>query len=313
MSTSPDRGDLGREQLLAEARSRAAELALLNHINRALTSTLDYGKVLLQILSEVNGILGVEAASVSLVDEERGELVFEYAVGKGADAVRGMRMPLSQGILGWVVTHGEPAFVPRVADDPRFYHHVDEESGLATRSILCAPLRIGERVIGAIEALNKLEGQFQENELRLLVGVADQAAVAIENSRLYRKLERQSAELEERNRELLETQDRLVRSERLAALGQMGLAIRHEINNPLAAILARIDLMMDEHPTMPQDLRHDLQVIEEMSERIRGIVARLDHLDDRTTGYLGDLKMIDLADTGDDVEATAPKGPTQGI
>ena len=295
MSTATDRDN---KDLLAQARSRATELALLNRINRALTSTLDYGRVLLLILSEVNGILGVEAASVSLVDEEKGDLVFEYAVGKGADAVRGMHMPLQQGVLGWVVTHGEPAFVPSVAEDPRFYQQVDQDSGLSTRSILCAPLRVGERVIGAIEALNKLEGQFDQDDLRLLVGVADQAAVAIENARLYREMERQSKELEERNRELVETQDRLVKTERLAALGQMGLAIRHEINNPLAAILARIDLMMDEHPTMPQDLRHDLQVIEEMSERIRGIVARLDHLDDRTTGYLGDLKMIDLADTG---------------
>ena len=105
MSTATDRDN---KDLLAQARSRATELALLNHINRALTSTLDYSRVLLLILSEVNGILGVEAASVSLVDEEKGDLVFEYAVGKGADAVRGMHMPLQQGVLGWVVTHGEP-------------------------------------------------------------------------------------------------------------------------------------------------------------------------------------------------------------
>ena len=301
MSTATDRDN---KDLLAQARSRATELALLNRINRALTSTLDYGRVLLLILSEVNGILGVEAASVSLVDEEKGDLVFEYAVGKGADAVRGMHMPLQQGVLGWVVTHGEPAFVPSVAEDPRFYQQVDQDSGLSTRSILCAPLRVGERVIGAIEALNKLEGQFDQDDLRLLVGVADQAAVAIENARLYR-------ELEERNRELVETQDRLVKTERLAALGQMGLAIRHEINNPLAAILARIDLMMDEHPTMPQDLHHDLQVIEEMAERIRDIVSRLDHLDDRTTPYLGDTQMIDLADADDDVEPS-PGGSHQG-
>lgn len=290
MSNARDRGPADHDERLAETQRRASELALLNRINRALTSTLDYRKVLLLILQEVNDILNVEAASVSLLDEKEQELVFEYAVGQGAEAVCGMRIPKGQGILGWVVTHQEPALVPDVARDERFYQAVDDESGFATRSILCAPLRVGDRVIGAIEAMNKLQGQFDQHDLRILVGVADQAAVAIENARLYH-------ELEERNRQLLETQDRLVRTERLAALGQMGLALRHEINNPLAAILGRIDLILDEPGALPENVKRDILVIGEMAERIASIVAKLDSLDDRTTVYLGETKMIDLDQT----------------
>lgn len=282
-------------QLLSEANRRAAELDILNRINRALTSTLNYEEVLILILQEVNGILGVEAASVSLVDEAARELVFEYAVGDGAAAVRGLRLPLGCGVVGWVVEHGEPALVADTRADPRFYEEVDRRSGFQSRSILCAPLKKGDRVIGAIEALNKLEGSFTENDLRLLIGVADQAAVAIENARLYQQVKRQTEELAARNQELIDTRDRLIRAERIAALGQIGLALRHEINNPLTAILARVDLILEEHPDLTPDVRRDIEVISEMAERIGRVVSGLENLQDRTTIYLGDIEMIDIS------------------
>lgn len=285
------------KRLLREAQRRTEELALLNRINRALSSTLDFSKVLLLILGEVNAILSVEAASVSLLTPDEKELVFEYAVGKGAEAVKGLRLPVTEGVVGWVVRHGEPALVQSSDQDVRHYDGVDAKSGFSTQSILCAPLKIGDRVIGAIEALNKTDGDFDDGDYRFLIGVADQAAVAIENARLYQELGRQSAELEQRNQELLATQDRLVQTERLAALGQMGLALRHEINNPLAAIVGRIDLIQESHPDLADldaELAHDIRVIGEMAERISQLVARLAHLQDRTTVYMDDIEMIDL-------------------
>jgi GAF domain-containing protein len=301
-----ERDSIEIKRLLAEAQRRSEELALLNRINRALTSTLDYSRVLLLILQEVNNILEVEAASVSLLDETNTELVFEYAVGTGAKSVRGMRLPADQGVVGWVVSHGEPALVPDPSQDERFYQDVDRRSGFSTQAIVCAPLKTGDRIIGAIEAMNKLEGDFDQDDLRFLIGVADQAAVAIENARMYRELARQSAELEARNQELLETQDRLVRTERLAALGQVGLALRHEINNPLAAILAGVDLVLESNPNLDAQLREDLEMIGDMAERISRIVSRLDKLEDRTTVYWGDMEMIDLSASWEETEEGEP-------
>ena len=129
--------------------------------------------------------MGVEAASVVLRDTAKGDLWFAAASGEGADFMRSVRLPLGQGIAGWVVQHGEPVMVPDVSKDTRFFDEFDQGSGLTTRSILCVPLQTKGRTIGAIEAMNKKSGTFDEADLRFLTSIAAPAATAIENARLF--------------------------------------------------------------------------------------------------------------------------------
>ncbi len=115
---------------------------------------------------------------------------------------------------------------------------------------------------------------------------------------LQRELAEQADELARKNAALQEAQARLVRSERLAAIGEIGLAIRHEINNPLSAIVGFTDLLLTQ--TDAADAVHvKLEAIKRCSLRIRDVVRRLEHIeDDRTVEYVDGIQMTDLGASG---------------
>ena len=182
----------GLEQKVArrtrELQRRTEELALIYETGRVITSSLDWEQVLYILLQKTTEILDADAASILLRDQNTGETVIVAAAGAAAEEVKNMRLPPGQGIAGWVIEHGQPLLVPDVRQDPRFYRDVDAHTGFTTRSILCVPLAIEDRVIGAIEAINKRGGQFTADDQRLLSTLAQQASVAIENARLFRQL-----------------------------------------------------------------------------------------------------------------------------
>jgi DNA-binding response OmpR family regulator len=112
---------------------------------------------------------------------------------------------------------------------------------------------------------------------------------------LRQELARRAEELERVNRELRETQARLIAAERLAAIGQITLAIRHEINNPLGTIIVSADLLLDRAEELSEEARKRLEAISRASLRIRDVVKRLGELkDDRTVEYLPGMRMTDL-------------------
>jgi DNA-binding response OmpR family regulator len=112
---------------------------------------------------------------------------------------------------------------------------------------------------------------------------------------LQRELGRRAEELEQVNRELRETQARLIAAERLAAIGQISLAIRHEINNPLGTIVVYTDLLLNQAEGFPEEVRKRLEAINRASLRIRDVVKRLGELtEDRTVEYLPGMRMTDL-------------------
>ncbi len=164
------------------------DLLFLNEVSQAVTSTLDLNEVLTKLMARINDVLGMEAASIMLVDESSGELVFATAAGGGAEWVKGLRLQPGQGIAGWVAQEGQTLLVPDVREDPRFYPEIDSLSGFVTRSVLCVPLKVKGRVVGVIEALNKAEGTFTSHDRRLMEAMAPTAAIAIENARLYQAL-----------------------------------------------------------------------------------------------------------------------------
>jgi signal transduction histidine kinase len=96
-----------------------------------------------------------------------------------------MRLPAGQGIVGWVIEHGEPVLVSDVSQDPRFFNKFDQQTGFTTHSLICVPLQVGQQVTGAIEVVNKNNGPFTQEDLRLLTWLATPASIAIENARLF--------------------------------------------------------------------------------------------------------------------------------
>jgi len=200
-------------RLYEETQRRVEELAFLNEAGRTMTSSLDLGQVLTTVMQKATDVLKMEAASVLLLDDEGKELVFKTVVGPQAEKVEGLRLPLGQGVAGWVAREGEPLLVPDVGEDPRFYAGIDEDTGFVTKSALAVPLKVKGKVIGVIEAVNKIGGDFSQADVELLCSMTQSAAIAIENARLYEAIEGYSRTLEKkvalRTRDLAEEKSKL--------------------------------------------------------------------------------------------------------
>ncbi|MBN1886649.1 MAG: GAF domain-containing protein [Thermoflexales bacterium] len=187
---------LENARLHAETQRRARELAAINVAARAVASALDLDEVLGQATVEAQKLLGVQVASVLLHDTVTGELVFSAVTGPGADKVKGMRLPASKGVAGWVLRERQPVMIQDTDDDPRFYDGVDALMGFATRSLLAVPLLFQQEMLGVLEALNKVEGDFEERDLEMLGTLASSLAVAISNARQYQSVQRRLRESE---------------------------------------------------------------------------------------------------------------------
>ncbi len=172
-------------RLHRETHQRVDELSTMSMISQAITSTLNLGATLTFITDHAIRLLGAMAASVVLHDEAKSDLWFHAASGGVPEFVRGVRMEAGQGIVGWVIQNGEPALIPDVSQDPRFFSKIDHQTGFTTRSVICVPLQTETQTTGAIEVMNKNNGSFTQEDLRLLSWMATPATIAIENARLF--------------------------------------------------------------------------------------------------------------------------------
>lgn len=170
-------------RLYEEIRKQVQATSALAETARAVASTLDLDEVLRLLLSRIAQALGVEAASISLVQGD--ELEFKVAEGAASEGVVGMKLKLGQGIAGWVAKSGRPVLVPEVKSDPRFFGEIDLQTGFITRSIICAPIMVKDRVLGVIQALNPRRGSFNIDDLNLLTGIAEMAGNAISHAQLF--------------------------------------------------------------------------------------------------------------------------------
>jgi len=144
----------------------------------------DPGKELLQtIVDAAARLFGAAASSIALLDETQQILEFRVATGAGAQEVVGLRIPVGEGIAGYVVMTGQPLAVSNVQEDPRFARETARKTGYVPRSILAMPLLYGDRPIGAIEVLDKISAaSFGLQDMELLGVFARQAAIAIRAS-----------------------------------------------------------------------------------------------------------------------------------
>jgi PAS domain S-box-containing protein len=259
---------LENARLFAAAQARARQLAILNEIGQAITSTLDLDLVLRILLDRAREVTAAESAAAALLDLATNELVFRHVVGEAAGPLLGGRRRPGEGVAGWVVSHQESVVVLDTTTDPR----LSGDDGLArafaaVQNMVSVPLIARGVVIGVVEVFNRCVGAFCDDDARLLESVAAQAAVAIENARLYQG-ER------EQFRRLQESQAQLVQAEKTAALGRLAAALAHEINNPLQAIRSHLELVMD-FPLAEQERTEYLGVARQEIERLGEIAGRV--------------------------------------
>jgi phosphoserine phosphatase RsbU/P len=178
------------------AQTRARQLETIMEITRELSSTLDLEKLLALIMHSARDILRAGAGSLFLVDEATNDLVFRVITSDDSDLI-GKHIPFGKGIVGQVASTGKPIIVRDVDDDSRPFRELDH-SGFITVSLLAVPLRVPDRLIGVVELINKVDGtEFDDGDVAMLTTFAAQAAIAIENARLYKTtLENQRMEQE---------------------------------------------------------------------------------------------------------------------
>ncbi|MGC1379094.1 MAG: GAF domain-containing protein, partial [Anaerolineales bacterium] len=179
-------GAIVKSRLLQETQRRAQQLSTLNVITRQLTSTLDLQLLLKNILENAVGILSSEAGSLFLVDDETDEMIFQVTVGPVAANLVGQRLPAGTGAVGKAVITRQPVIINDVQTSIAYNPGTDKQTGYITRTILAVPMEVKDRVIGVIEIMNKKDGlPFVDDDQNLLSAFAGQAAVAIDNARLY--------------------------------------------------------------------------------------------------------------------------------
>src|SRR5687768_17229746 len=190
---------IGRQQEeLEELRKSLGNERFADQLRQALTLAASAGTIaspvshsrLLEMIVEVAAhVISARAASLFLIDEESQELVFEVALGPKAQEVKKFRVPLGHGIAGLVALTGQPMAVSDAQHDPRQASDIARSVGYAPQSILCVPLFYSDEVTGVLQLLDKENSDaFTSADMEILGMFANQAAVAIEQSRTHRNL-----------------------------------------------------------------------------------------------------------------------------
>ncbi|MCB9009691.1 MAG: GAF domain-containing protein [Ardenticatenaceae bacterium] len=162
------------------------EFAVVSEISYALTSTLSLQNIYRQLMEPVRRTLNVGSVSVGLIEPPSGDIIFvDILMGELFKDLPTIRLKKGQGIAGWVSENRQSVIINDVYSDKRFYSRVDRQSGFQTSNMICIPLQIEDRVIGILQAINKQNGDFNENDLRLLQAIGGPLAAAIENASLH--------------------------------------------------------------------------------------------------------------------------------
>ncbi|HZY45319.1 MAG TPA: GAF domain-containing protein, partial [Anaerolineae bacterium] len=178
-------------RLYEQTKRRLDEISTLHEVSVAATSTLDFGEVTERTVRALQRSLGFEYIALFLVDEDDQHADLYSTSGREAEVERNPRVEVGVGIIGWVIANGKLLNVPDVLDDQRYLAGIT-----TTRSEMCVPLRVGDRVIGAVDLQSPRLSAFSNNDERLLLTVAGQWAVILENARLYAVERRRRQQLE---------------------------------------------------------------------------------------------------------------------
>jgi signal transduction histidine kinase len=159
----------------------------LIELSRDLASTLNLDVLLNRIVHVAADLTNAEAASIMLYDEIQGQLYFHSATNIDKPVMRGLIVPVEGSIAGWIFTNQKPVIVGDAHSDPRYYGHVEKAIQFTTNSILGVPLITKNKIVGVLEAINNQAGNFTEDDQDVLMTLGAQAAVAIENARLFQQ------------------------------------------------------------------------------------------------------------------------------
>jgi len=170
-------------------RSQISRYKKIISISNDLASTLDLDILLKRIVEAAVELTNAEAASILLYDERLERLYFQTASQYDDPLLRGLDVPVEGSIAGWIVKNRQPIIIHDAKKDDRLYQQIGKSLGLLTKSLLGVPLIAKDKVSGVLEAINKRQGRFSSEDQESLMTLGAQAAVAIENSRLFQQFD----------------------------------------------------------------------------------------------------------------------------
>jgi len=182
--------------LMHDAREISKRYQYLLRACSLINSTLDLDTLLETITGQAMEIIDAEASSLLMLDSTGRELIFKVAHGDVAHLLKDERLPLGEGIAGWVAEKGEPLLIADASKDPRFTGGIDRKTGFRTRTLLCLPLKSPKKVLGVLEVINRKDGLFDDSDVEFLMAMANQAAIAMENAILYQQLRAEKNKIE---------------------------------------------------------------------------------------------------------------------
>lgn len=179
---TPDRNALLKtNEPTTEIESDGRAIKFFN-VAQTLSTATDVDQLLQKIGAAVEDILDAERSSIMLLDESGENLYFKSATGE--EILKKLKIPVGKGVAGWIAKNRKPDIVNDPYSDERFSPDTDKSTGFKTKSIVGAPMIIGDELIGVAEAINKKEGEFSTQDMITLMGFAGLAAVTIVNTRL---------------------------------------------------------------------------------------------------------------------------------
>jgi signal transduction histidine kinase/putative methionine-R-sulfoxide reductase with GAF domain len=190
----------GLRSLEAALLREQKKVALVQEVSRALSEAGDLDALLALIMAKVTELMEADRSTLFVLTEDGRQLWSK--VSQGGARVE-IRLDVGEGIAGWVAKTHTIVNIPDAYADARFQPAVDQKSGYRTRSILSVPMlgALGG-LVGVLQVLNKQDGPFTHGDEELLVALASQAAIAIENARLYHSMVEQNQELSRARRDL---------------------------------------------------------------------------------------------------------------
>jgi len=266
------------------------EVNALYLTNQGLASSLDTDELINDVVNLLQKNFGYYHVQIYLLDSENGDLVLKSGSGEiGTHMLKEEhRLPTGTGIVGHTVETATP-FVTNNVNDVMFFFRNPLLPD--TQSEITVPIKVDGMVMGAIDIQERPPRKLTDNDLQLVVAVADQLSVALQKATLYTNL--QKALQQEQT-----VRSQLVQSERLALVGRLLASVSHELNNPLQAIQNALFLLKDEEQLSLQG-RQDLDVILSEAERMASLIERLRGA--YRPGRVKDIRPLDINNLIEDV------------
>lgn len=243
------------------------DLFILHAAGLDLMESLDMDALLRKIAGRAEDLVRADTVALSVVDPREKALKYLAVFGSKAGQLKGLDQALEAGgVYNWIVSYGSPLLILEAHTDFRLNREQAEQIGI--RCLMSVPLWSSNSMIGLLTAFNKKGGTcFDRHDLRLFTVFSNMVGSALQNARLFEDLKKSMTEVRL-------AQEQLVRSTKMAAIGELAANVAHEINNPLTSVLGYTSHLM-KTLDLPEQPKRLLSIIEQETLRVRKIIRNL--------------------------------------